>query len=138
MRARSVRAARRRRWPSAIFIALRHVTLTMIRGGVITGRVTNAQDEPLIAMQISAVRVREAAGHPVTNQMTGLAHMTDDRGVYRFYGLTPGTYVVMANSGQPLLCLATIAQCHRADYLLPFHARQAPNHRYGFGEADGS
>lgn len=78
-----------------------NVALTMIRGGVITGRVTNAQDEPLIAMQISLVRVREAAGHPITNQTTGLAHTTDDRGVYRCYGLTPGTYVVMANSGNP-------------------------------------
>ncbi len=76
------------------------LTLTMIRGGVITGRVTNSGGEGLIAMPLAAIMVRDAEGNPISgqyNRQTG----TDDRGIYRFYGLTPGTYIVLANYGNP-------------------------------------
>lgn len=78
------------------------VTLTMIRGGVITGRVTNSAGEGLIAMPLMAIMVRDADGNPVATQSPftpGAA--SDDRGVYRFFGLTPGTYIVLANYGNP-------------------------------------
>lgn len=78
-------------------------TLTMIRGGVITGRVTNASNEALIALPLAAIPVRDAEGNPISDQAISPAirAFTDDRGIYRFYGLTPGTYVVLANSGNP-------------------------------------
>lgn len=100
-----------------------NVTLTMIKGGVITGRVTNAQSEPLIAMQISAVLVREAAGHPITEQMTSLRYATDDRGIYRCYGLTPGTYVVLANSGNPYFGSQTSLYDHQSATYHPSSTR---------------
>jgi hypothetical protein len=73
------------------------VKVTMIRGGVITGRVTNANGEPVIAVAVNAVRVRDAEGAPARSGYPSRPRFTDDRGVYRIYGLTPGTYVVAAN-----------------------------------------
>jgi hypothetical protein len=73
------------------------VTVTMTRGGVITGRVTNANGEPVIAVAVTAVRVRDAEGAPARGGYPSRPRFTNDRGVYRIYGLTSGTYVVAAN-----------------------------------------
>ena len=71
----------------------------LAKGGVITGRVTDAAGEPVVGTRIKPVLVRDAAGRPATG--SGLAftlreRRTDDRGVYRLYGLNAGTYVVLA------------------------------------------
>src|SRR5437870_431823 len=41
------------------------VTITMIKGGVITGAVKNSNNEPLIAIAVRAMRVRDQEGKPV-------------------------------------------------------------------------
>jgi Carboxypeptidase regulatory-like domain len=74
------------------------VTVTMIRGGVITGKVTSATGDPLIRIAVRAIRVRDEDGRP---DNTGVGNfrpqrMTDDRGIYRLYGLAPGSYLVSA------------------------------------------
>lgn len=75
-----------------------NVHIALIRGGVITGRVTNAAGEPVIGIQIIAIRVRDADGRPTRMSGGSSQRMTDDRGVYRIYGLQPGGYIVVANS----------------------------------------
>ncbi len=70
-----------------------NVTITMIKGGAITGRVTNQIGEPLIGVQVNATITRDADGNPVRGD-GGRPRFTDDRGLYRIYGLSPGTYVV--------------------------------------------
>jgi hypothetical protein len=75
-----------------------NVTITLIRGGVITGRVTTADGEPMIGVRVYPVIVRDADGQRVRRQSGARPRMTDDRGVYRIYGLEPGTYVVYARS----------------------------------------
>ena len=73
------------------------VRLELIRGGVITGTVTNAAGEPMVAMAVRAWMVRDAKGQPAkTPYVFFVEQTTDDRGVYRIYGLMPGTYVVSA------------------------------------------
>src|SRR5262249_15846831 len=42
-----------------------NVTLTMIKGGAITGRVTSATGEPLISVQVNVTLVRDSEGKPV-------------------------------------------------------------------------
>ena len=74
------------------------VQIALIRGGVITGRVTNAAGEPVIGIQVLAVRVRDADGRPTRMSGGSLQRLTDDRGVYRIYGMQPGGYIVVANS----------------------------------------
>src|SRR5262245_5651560 len=76
-----------------------NVQIALIRGGVITGRVTNAAGEPVIGIQVVAVRLRDADGRPTRISGGSLQRLTDDRGVYRIYGLQPGVYIVVANSG---------------------------------------
>src|SRR5262245_60665221 len=74
-----------------------NVTITMIKGGAITGRVTNAMGEPLISVQVNPMMTRDAEGNPVRGG-GGRARFTDDRGFYRIYGLQPGTYVVFTRN----------------------------------------
>jgi hypothetical protein len=76
------------------------VTIRLQKGGVITGRVTDSGGTPLIAVRVSAVRIKDQLGRAVTEPsfLGGPAdRVTDDRGIYRLYGLPPGTYLV--NSG---------------------------------------
>jgi hypothetical protein len=78
------------------------VRLELIRGGVITGTLTNAAGEPMVGIRVRASMVRYASGKP-TNGSVFLVNerTTDDRGIYRLYGLAPGTYLVMAGGGGP-------------------------------------
>ena len=47
------------------------VTFTMVRGGVITGRVTSSTGEPMIGVQVSPIMVKDAEGNPVRGQFGG-------------------------------------------------------------------
>jgi hypothetical protein len=69
----------------------------MIKGGVISGRVTNSVGEPVISVRVNAVMTRDAEGNPVFRGIGG-SRFTDDRGLYRLYSLQPGTYVVFTSS----------------------------------------
>lgn len=73
------------------------IRVEMIRGGVITGTVTNALGEPVIGVRVRASIVRDARGETPRVATSALGeHTTDDRGIYRIYGLRPGTYIVSA------------------------------------------
>jgi protocatechuate 3,4-dioxygenase beta subunit len=75
------------------------VNLTLMKGGVITGTVRDANGEPVVAVVVRAMRIRDANGKAQFSS-TLQERMTDDRGVYRIYGLPPGTYVVSAGGSQ--------------------------------------
>ncbi|HKY43000.1 MAG TPA: carboxypeptidase-like regulatory domain-containing protein [Pyrinomonadaceae bacterium] len=69
----------------------------LIRGGVLTGTVTNSMGEPVVAVRVRAMMIRDTNGKPPTAPFVGLnQYQTDDRGVYRLWGLLPGTYLVSA------------------------------------------
>jgi hypothetical protein len=72
------------------------VTLTLRKGGVITGRVLKSNDTPVVAATVRAFRVRDENGKPTEGSSAIAERMTDDRGVYRMYGVLPGTYIVSA------------------------------------------
>jgi len=74
--------------------------ITMTPGGVITGRVTNAEGEPVIGVGVRAVLVRNASGDAARLESYAASEdATDDRGVYRMFGLPAGTYIVSAGGG---------------------------------------
>ncbi|HEU4386427.1 MAG TPA: carboxypeptidase-like regulatory domain-containing protein [Blastocatellia bacterium] len=81
---------------------LNDVDLSLTRGGVITGRVTDPDGRPLIKDRIRLMRLDPSGlSRPSTPGMNyGLFDLleTDDRGVYRVYGLEPGRYVVSAGA----------------------------------------
>ena len=72
----------------------------MVRGGVITGAVNNSTGEPVIAVRVRATMIRDANGKALRSPIVGgFEQPTDDRGIYRIYGLAPGTYIVSAGGG---------------------------------------
>jgi protocatechuate 3,4-dioxygenase beta subunit len=70
------------------------IQLQLPRGGVITGTIQDEQGEAIPGTQVRVLRHTTQGGQP-TMQQAG-SDSTDDRGVYRIYGLQPGDYVVAA------------------------------------------
>ena len=70
------------------------VQLQITRGGVITGTVLDEQTEAIPGTPVRALRYVMQSGQR-TLQQAG-SGTTDDRGVYRIYGLQPGEYIVFA------------------------------------------
>lgn len=66
--------------------------IQMFKGGVITGKVVAQSEEPLSGLMVRAIRLHDAAGQPVSS--VNYRRRTDDRGVYRIFGLPPGTYLI--------------------------------------------
>ncbi len=75
------------------------VRLEMIKGGVITGTVTRSTGEPVVAVPVRAYMIRDGKGQPARYGTPFREKTTDDRGVYRVYGLAMGTYLVAAGGG---------------------------------------
>src|SRR5262245_38106651 len=72
------------------------VTLEMLKGGVITGTVKRNNGEPVVSAVVRAYMVRDYKGQPVRYGAPVRSNPTDDRGVYRIYGLPSGTYILAA------------------------------------------
>jgi hypothetical protein len=77
------------------------IDLKLVRGAVVTGRVTDAENKPVVEERVSLQLVDENGapsrfGSPVpsNDQM----YQTDDRGIYRIYGLPGGRYKVSVGS----------------------------------------
>ena len=80
------------------------LTLKMLRGAVISGTVRDAQGEPLPGQTVSVMGYAYAyTGERIlglSSRALGLAtQTTDDRGMYRMYGLPPGEYLVLVTQG---------------------------------------
>jgi protocatechuate 3,4-dioxygenase beta subunit len=68
----------------------------LMRGGVITGRVSDLEGKPVIEQRVVLVdsdRNQRGPSH-------GYHTLTDDRGVYRIFGIAPGRYKVVVGQGQ--------------------------------------
>jgi hypothetical protein len=72
------------------------LTINMIKGGVITGTVTSPTGEPIVQVGVRAVLVRDANGKAPGPGRFAIDKVTDDRGIYRIYGLAAGTYLISA------------------------------------------
>jgi uncharacterized protein (DUF2141 family) len=79
---------------------LTNLAMRMTRGAVLSGTITDENGLPAVGVQVQAMRVMMQNGErtlaPGGAVGAQASDMTDDRGVYRFYGLPPGEYVVSA------------------------------------------
>jgi hypothetical protein len=77
------------------------INFSLVRGGVVTGKVTDADGRPVIAQQINLFPA-DAFDRPEPNRMVyaTLGAQTDDRGIYRAFGLRPGRYKVATGRGE--------------------------------------
>ena len=74
--------------------AVEGIDFALVRGGVITGRVTDADGRPIIAKYVKLMFM-DASGQKRTDiNYQGPQYETDDRGIYRIYGLPAGRYLV--------------------------------------------
>jgi hypothetical protein len=74
----------------------------LVRGGAINGRIFDEFSEGVPGVQVSVMRARFERGLRRLVP-TGVASQTDDRGVFRVFGLSPGEYYVSATlRGNPL------------------------------------
>lgn len=84
------------------------INFSLSAGGVITGKVTDSDGRPVIGEKITLKAVESnpnpaAAVNSVTAIMNsfgggGRMYATDDRGIYRIFGLHPGRYLVSAGA----------------------------------------
>ena len=71
------------------------VDFSLERGGVITGRVTDAAGGPVVEERLTLLPADQVKNSQQTfGPGMGIGAQTDDRGVYRIYGLSPGRYKI--------------------------------------------
>ncbi len=75
-----------------------NIDFELVRGGVITGKVTDSDGRPLIeeTVSISSAEFNSSSYIFSTQRRT----RTDDRGVYRIFSITPGNYKVAAGTNE--------------------------------------
>ena len=73
------------------------VTLVLTKGGVVTGTVTDPKGDPVVGIGVRVRLISDESGRRYSDSGRYYENMTDDRGVYRVYGVPTGTYIVSAD-----------------------------------------
>jgi protocatechuate 3,4-dioxygenase beta subunit len=76
-----------------------NIDFALARGGVITGRVVDGDGRPVIAERINLMIMAENGRARPSGGGNRFGFETDDRGVYRIYGLPAGRYILSAGGG---------------------------------------
>lgn len=81
--------------------AVEGIDFSLLRGGVITGKITDSEGRPVINERVSVKDgVSPEEDMAFYTSMGNRMYYTDDRGVYRVFGLQPGKYVVSAGGSR--------------------------------------
>jgi len=78
------------------------INFALVRGGVVTGKITDADGRPVIQHQVNLYRANSwEQQNPQLRQPVFPASTsnTDDRGIYRMFGIRPGRYKVAVGRG---------------------------------------
>jgi protocatechuate 3,4-dioxygenase beta subunit len=96
-----------------------NINFSLVRGGVITGKVLDAEGRPVIQQQVSIFRADSSEPSSPERPVFAVGNaQTDDRGVYRMYGLTAGRYRVGTGKGDALTGQYALS---RTNYRQVFH-----------------
>jgi hypothetical protein len=81
------------------------IDFALIRGGVITGKVTDADGRPVVEQRVNLISAQAPTNprQPI-NSFSGV--QTDDRGIYRIFGLPAGRYKVFVGQGDGGIIMA--------------------------------
>jgi Carboxypeptidase regulatory-like domain len=82
--------------------------IRMWKHAAISGAVADEAGEPLVGIQVTALRRTNAGGR--RRYTPGVVGTTDDRGIYRLARLVPGEYIVGIQSSQVSVPSATVRQ----------------------------
>ena len=87
-------------------------SIRLWKHAVITGMVTDERSEPAVNVQVRALVRTYRQGQP---RFGGAGFgRTDDRGMYRIAGLTPGDYVVLVPQTQTTIAVAAVDEAMQA------------------------
>jgi protocatechuate 3,4-dioxygenase beta subunit len=100
------------------------INFSLVRGGVITGKITDADGRPVIQQQVYLYRAGDFLQQPLRQVYAASNQQTDDRGVYRFYGLAAGRYKVASGRGDDIYG-ANYYQPTRVTYKQVFHPNES-------------
>ena len=98
------------------------IDFALLRGSVVTGRITDAEGRPIIGERVSVVL--KGSSPDSDRQMTmfgGPRNQTDDRGIYRIYGLGPGNYTVSVGQAASGGAAVSIMGMGGSQYLKTFY-----------------
>lgn len=87
-----------------------NIDVTLVRGGVITGKVIDADGRPVLEEQVFFSLTTSSRALPIMRTVR-----TDDRGVYRAFGLPAGRYLVYAGKDS-ISSFATANAGHQRTY----------------------
>lgn len=96
---------------------IENIDFALLKGGVITGRVTDSDGRPVVEQEVSILPVQmDSRFHygPSSNR-------TDDRGIYRIFGVPAGNYRVAAGQMES----ESIGRMGRGSYRQTFHPAAA-------------
>ena len=100
-----------------------NINFSLVRGGVITGKIIDADGRPAIQQPVRLVRADPPDPRnpqlPVRTSGSFNSQVTDDRGIYRLFGLAPGRYKVA--TGRPEDGSPNITMAGRATYKEVFY-----------------
>ncbi len=101
--------------------SVENIDFSLVRGGVITGKVIDADGRPVIQQQVSLYRAdafeQQSQQRGQIYPVSGLN--TDDRGIYRMFGIAAGRYKVAL--GRDDNALSGSVAIGRASYKRVFH-----------------
>jgi hypothetical protein len=93
-----------------------NIDFALVRGGVVTGKVTDVDGRPMIDQRVNLLRSDSTRTYM---QAMVLTAQTDDRGIYRMFGVAAGNYKISTGQGQdPMTILSAVG---RAMYKETFH-----------------
>jgi len=72
------------------------ISIELVRGAVVTGRVVDKDGRPVVGDHVRLLLLRGDNPPPGSGSPPGVGE-TDDRGVYRLFGVPPGRYLVAVN-----------------------------------------
>ncbi len=99
---------------------LANIDLQLIRGCVITGRVTNPDNKPVVGEFITLQSIdQNGTPRSVFGSTYDEMYQTDDRGIYRIFGVPAGRYRVSAGSDPATDTFRRARRYEKAFYLDP-------------------
>jgi protocatechuate 3,4-dioxygenase beta subunit len=100
--------------------AITKIDFVLVHGGVVTGRITDADGHPLIGERVN-IALKDGSSEPGPQFMFGSRNQTDDRGIYRLYGLGPGSYRVSVGQASAAGGAASIMGMGGSQYVKTFY-----------------
>ncbi|MBL8149818.1 MAG: carboxypeptidase regulatory-like domain-containing protein [Blastocatellia bacterium] len=77
--------------------SIEEIDLQLSRGAVITGQITDSNDQPVIEERVRVLNITNDA-QLASVESSILSFYTDDRGIFRIYGLQSGKYIIAIGS----------------------------------------